>query len=280
MDRAEATGLGVALTAHGVLLAALSIGLAGARLPPLRCDPIQVSFVEDVGLTSAAPAPAQAPPAPGFAPEPGIPEETAPAPPPPVPAPRPVQAPPERPAAPLAAKPVRPAPDPASAKAPPKAAPARTPPPSTASRSAAAQAARGPRLGADFLKGLGRDPSTSRSQAPPAAAMSAEALASIKSVIESQIQPCADRQRDPGPGANQIKVTLNLRLNRDGSLAREPAVVRTAGVTGQNGRYEARVKDLAVAAYVGCSPLHGLPADLYQTSKGGWSNLNMTYHLP
>jgi hypothetical protein len=153
-------------------------------------------------------------------------------------------------------------------------------PQKTAPHAGTAQATHGSRLSSDFLKGIGSDPTPSQSQQAPASVMSAEALAGIQAAIKRQIQPCANRQVNPGPGANQIRVTLNLRLNRDGSLARTPTVVRTAGVTGENSRYEDRVKDLAVAAYVGCSPLRDLPENLYQTPKGGWANFNMTYNLP
>jgi hypothetical protein len=110
--------------------------------------------------------------------------------------------------------------------------------------------------------------------------MSQIQLASIRAAIQRQIQPCADRQVNPGPGANQIQVTLNLKLNPDGSLVGSPAVVRTSGVNDENSRYEKRVADLAIAAYRGCSPLRGLPSELYRTAKGGWSNINMNYKLP
>jgi len=270
MDRAEAAGLGVATTGHLVLLAALMLGFAAVRTPPMRSQPIEVSFVADVGLTAAAPQPVPAPPEQSAAPEAGPPEQAAPQPAetvvPPAPAPEPAPLRPRPRPAPVrpgpapqesaAATPVRPAPAPAQR-------PARRPGP----------------LPLD--PGSWRDPAPSQSQAPPAAAvMSAEALAGIQAAIARQIQPCANRQVDPGPGANQIRVTLNLRLARDGSLAATPSVSRTSGVTAQNGRYEARVKDLAVAAYVGCSPLRGLPDELYRTPKGGWSNINMTYRLP
>jgi hypothetical protein len=106
------------------------------------------------------------------------------------------------------------------------------------------------------------------------------ALSGIKAAITRQIQPCADRQVNPGPGANEIQVTLNIRLNPDGSLAARPTVVRTTGVDDGNSRYEKRVADLAVAAYTGCSPLRDLPDELYRTANGGWSNINMNYKLP
>jgi hypothetical protein len=271
MDRAEQTGLGIALVGHAALFAMLALAATGAKLPPIQTQPIEVTFFDEAGPTSASPTPAAAPPAPSVAPELGTPEEA-------IPQPAETVALPEPARIRLPAPTPLPAPAPARKAAPPpvpqaKAQPKARPP-------AIAQVSRGSRLGSDFLKGIGRDPTASRSQAAPAAALSAQTLAGIRSLIQSQIQPCADRQRDPGPGANQIRVTLNLRLNRDGSLARKPEVVRTVGLTDENSRYESRVKDLAVAAYVGCSPLRDLPAEYYQTPSGGWSNLNMTYRLP
>jgi TonB C terminal len=64
MDRAEAAGFGVAVAGHAALLAALALGLAGARVPPTASEPIEVSFVDEVGLESVAPAPAADAPSP------------------------------------------------------------------------------------------------------------------------------------------------------------------------------------------------------------------------
>jgi hypothetical protein len=104
MDRAEAAGFGVAAAGHLALLAALSLGFAATRLPPARSDPIEVSFVDEVALESAAPlrsapadsppAPTAAPPAPDVQPDPARPEA------PPLglsPDPRPRPAPPAKP---------------------------------------------------------------------------------------------------------------------------------------------------------------------------------------
>ena len=96
--------------------------------------------------------------------------------------------------------------------------------------------------------------------------------------IARQIQPCADRQVDPGPGANQIVTTLNLRLNENGTLASTPTVVRQTGITPENERYAQRVKDLGIAAFKGCSPLK-LPAEYYDTPSGGWNNINFKWKL-
>ena len=96
--------------------------------------------------------------------------------------------------------------------------------------------------------------------------------------IARQIQPCADRQVNPGPGANEIVTVLNLKLNQDGTLAATPRMVRQSGVTGENDRYSQRVVDLGIAAFKGCSPLK-LPAEYYSTPAGGWNNINYNWQL-
>ena len=284
MDRAEATGLGIAVVGHGALLAALTLGLVNAVIPPAMNPPMDVSFVDDIGLQSAVPEPATEAPMASVAPEAGPPEEAAPQPVEtrPEPLPEPVQ---PKPLPKIKAEPQPPkvTPKPAPPKATPKAAPPKALPKAVPSQAKSGQGkaekATGSRLGSDFLKGLGDD-AKSKSNRPTGAVMNAQALAGIQQAIQRQIQPCANRQVDPGPGANEIRVTLNLRLREDGSLARTPTVVRTSGVSDENRRYEERVKDLAIAAYRGCSPLRGLPEDLYQTANGGWSNINMSYKLP
>ncbi|NTS63833.1 cell envelope biogenesis protein TolA [Sphingomonas sp. HHU CXW] len=151
---------------------------------------------------------------------------------------------------------------------------------SGATETAKAERPRGGRLGSDFLKGLSAEPSKARnSDAPPSAArVDGAALAAIQQAIARQIQPCADRQVDPGPGANQIVTTLNLRLNRDGTLSATPTMVRQRGVDEDNERYARRVVDLGIAAFKGCSPLK-LPAEYYATANGGWSNINYNWKL-
>ncbi len=233
------------------------------------------------------PAPAPEPkPAPVLPrPTPPKPAPAKPSPPKPAPAPKPVPKPAPRP---------KPAP-PAAEKAPAKPTPAKQASKASNSASKAPPAAskgsgktptataarpRGGRLGSDFLKGLTAEESKTRdSDAPPSAArVDGKALASIQQAIARQIQPCADRQVDPGPGANQILTVLNLRLNRDGTLAATPTVVRQAGVDDDNRRYARRVVDLGIAAFKGCSPLK-LPAEYYATANGGWSNINYNWKL-
>ena len=64
---------------------------------------------------------------------------------------------------------------------------------------------------------------------PAAAKFDARAKASVAKLIADQIRPCALRQRELGPGANRIQVTLNLQLSPSGRLKRSPTVVRVTG---------------------------------------------------
>jgi outer membrane biosynthesis protein TonB len=311
MERSEKIGLAVAGTGHLILFGLLSVGFLATPNPlKLKQQPMEVSLAKDVALEQTAPEPAIEP-AQSVAPEEGLPEDAAPpAPEEPAPAPEPQPQPapaPPKPAPPKPApkpapapKPVpappkpKPKPAPAAEKAPAKPAPkapakpARTAAPakttaatkgSGSTQTATTQKPRGSRLGADFLKGLSPEPSKSRNPNPPAQRIGAQAAASIGSAIQRQIQPCANRQVTPGPGAERIRVAINLRINRDGSLASRPTVRGHDGVDAENERYVARVDDLAIAAFVGCAPLTGLPKELYDV-PGGWSNFTLRYKLP
>lgn len=317
MQRGEKLALGAAVAGHLVLFGLLSVGFLATPNPEtLAPTPIEVSLAEDVALEQASPAPAEEA-APSIAPEQGPPEDAAPPEPtPPEPAPEPEPKPAPAPAPKPAPRPApRPAPKPAPAPSPvprpkpqpkretpaaePKPAPkpaAKPAPAKPAAREAAKPATtttrgtgksaeatasrpRGSRLGDDFLKGLTDRPTQSRAESAPAAKMGARAAADIGSAILRQVQPCANRQVTPGPGAERIRVAINLRLNRDGSLAARPRVVGHTGVDDENRRYVARVDDLAIATFVGCSPLTGLPDELYDV-QNGWSNFTLRYKLP
>jgi outer membrane biosynthesis protein TonB len=280
MDRADKAGLTVAVAAHILLFGALSLGWL-TRATPLPPPPpaIDVSLVDRVDLKATAPQ-AITPPAQSAAPELGAPEQAPatlpdtvePDPAPPVPQPR--AAPPPKPSAapPQPKKPVA-VQAPEKAKSPPRREAA------AAARSGVGTQARGSALG-DIMKGIGTQPARSTSQAPQAATMSAQAAMDIGSKIKQQVQPCANRQIKPGPGAERIVVAINLKLNRDGSLAANPRVIgQPSGVDDENGRYAERVIDNAIATFKGCSPIRGLPLELYDVPNG-WSNFTLRYKLP
>lgn len=293
MDRSDTAGLAIAVVAHVAAFALLSASFMAAPEPMKSLEtPIDVSLIDEVGLVATAPQ-SSVPPAESRAPDAGPPQDAAPPPPrdaapvpvPPAPQPDPVAPPkpadkarpaltrptPESPQKPAKTPPRREA-SPATLARPSRVASTGTDPASTKSRP------RGSRLGDDFLKGLSDKPSTSRSVAPRAAVIDAKALASIQDAISRQIQPCADRQVNPGPGANEIVTVLNLRLNPDGTLASRPTMVRQTGTDGEAGRYARRVVDLGIAAFEGCAPLR-LPPEFYQTPSGGWNNINYKWQL-
>nr|WP_279614718.1 hypothetical protein [Sphingomicrobium astaxanthinifaciens] len=244
----------MALGLHVALVAALSLNLARHPIPA-EPPAVFVEFVDDVGLEAAAPS--------------QVPQEA-----PQATTPDPID------------EAIPPPPEPEAAPEPPRAEPRPTPPRERATPAPATPRERPRprpratgRLGDDLLAGVREGNSRTgpaETAAPSAPAFSAQAQAGIVQSIRRQIQPCANRQIDPGPGANEIVVTLNLRLDRRGNLIRPPRVTGTTGVTADNQRYEQRVKDLAIAAYQGCSPLTGLPEEFYDR----WKDFDMTYKLP
>lgn len=268
-----------------------------AQAPPAADPPAQSRAPQSGKPQDASPpppelAPQLAPPAPAK-PVPPVPLKPAPVPKPlakPAPQkPEPKAAPelkppPRRPVAPDAKAPAKPQIKPQIKPVPQtKPTPASARPPTTPGNGAKAGATKarptGSRLDDIFKHGLSDAPSASTKVAPPAAAtIDGKALAGIQDAIRRQIQPCADRQVNPGPGANAIVTVLNLRLNRDGTLAGVPSVVRQSGTDSENERYAKRVIDLGIAAFKGCAPLK-LPPEYYQTANGGWGNINYNWQL-
>ncbi|MEO5809203.1 MAG: cell envelope biogenesis protein TolA [Sphingomicrobium sp.] len=257
VDRAELAGTGAAVVFHVALIAALSMSLAHVAVAP-EPPAMEVELVDEVGLAPAAPSTIPTPPPASVAPDVAAADQPLPAPAlvPLPPAPRIVPTPALRATERATARPAAPAP--------------------------ARPAARASRIGNDFLKGIADSPSRSVAPAKPSAAtVSASAMAGIVQAIRRQVQPCADRQVNPGPGASRIRVKMRLMLFPNGRLKGAPQVLSTSGVDDENGRFEERVKDLAVATFVGCAPLTGLPPELYETDSGrGWSDFIMNYNLP
>lgn len=244
MDRAEWTGTGAALLFHVALIGALSMSLASVDSTP-EPPAMEVEFIDEVGLTAAAPQSIAVPPPPSQAPEIGEAE--------------PVEAQP----------PVRPAPTPAPVARP-------TPPkPVAPSR----PAPRVSRIGDDFLKGIGEAPS--RSNAPPrpaAPTFSAEARQSVGNAILRQVQPCADRQPFIGEGANQVRLKVNLKLARSGRLIRPPTILGMSGDSELRAKYGELLEDQVRRIFAECTPLR-LPAELYDTPNGGWNDYTFSYRV-
>ncbi|HWK36854.1 cell envelope biogenesis protein TolA [Sphingomonas sp.] len=310
MQRAEKYGLGIAAAGHILLFGLLSVGFLATPNPlKLESKPIDISLVDAVALEAAAPATTE-PPATSEAPDTGPPEDSPPppeavSPPEPEPAPAPPVAkpeptPPPKPAPVAKPQPPKPTPPPKPAPAkpepakpaPPKPAPAKpapakptpakpTPAPAPAKGGGTDPAAtrpkpRGSLLGDDFRKSLAISPEKGRGEAPRAAAVSAQAVAGLGDAIARQVQPCANRIPNPGPGANQIRSKLRLQMAPDGALAVRPTLMGQTGVNDENQRYAQRVAELATAAIMQCAP-YKLPAELYEN---GWKDIIINYRLP
>ena len=291
MDRAEKAGLGVALAGHIVLFGLLSVGFLATPNPmKLQSDPVEVQFVDEIGLKSAFPEPAKEAPAESVAPEIGIaqdspppaPELAPPAPIEPVPAPPPAPAPKLVPKAPPQPRRAPAPPAPAKAKPAParpsaKAAPSRTDSKAAGSAEAAKpQPRRGSRLGDDFRKGLTAQTSQAKGQTPRAAVVGAQALSSLGAAIARQIRPCYDLGPLGGTAAMDIVVKVRLQPDRAGVVSRSTMeIVGFSGVNGSNSAYQGRMAEVARNAVLNprCSPL-SLPAELYE---GGWQDITLNF---
>lgn len=256
MDRAERTGLGVAVIAHAALFAALSLNLLKPpALPKLDSTPIDVSLVDETALTSSSPAPSPASPAPAPAPmESAAPaEEPAPPPPQPVVKPAPKQAP-----APTPKPVVKPA-----AQQKPAARPQQTVSRPPVRRSG---------LSRSLVEGLEDSPAQGRAVKPSqakatgisAAQMTGAQKASLNSQIYRQLKPFW--KPPSGADAEQLVTFLEVRLNRDGSLAGDPQVIDQKGITDSN-RAQAKLHaERAIQAVRRAAPFD-LPSEYYDAWK-------------
>ena len=267
MDRAEATGFGVAVAGHALLLGVLSLGFANASHPPLTTDSIEVAFVDEIGLRAAVTEASTEEPAEAQAPEVGPPEEAA---------PEPVEAPPEpKPTPPAQPKAAAPEPEPAkkpAKPAPAKPAPKKAPPKKVeASAAGSGKQARASRLGSNILKGLS-DPSSGKAE-EPRAAVSSRNMAGLVQAIREQVKPCYVIPTG-GEGSDSIQTVLRLRFRQDGAVATPPTVAEQNGLTAANRAYAKQMADAAKRAVLRCAPLK-LPADLYE---GGWEDIEFVFN--
>jgi hypothetical protein len=251
MDRAEIAGLGVAAAGHAALLVALSLGFAATRLPVPRSDPIEVELVGEVGLESASPTPAAAPPAPLLAEEPG---------------------PPEMPAAPR----LQPVPQPAPGSPAPSPQPAdRTPPPKAAAAPPRAQPAARPaqsrssgRL-SGLLTGVSEQESDSRSANRPAATAGPAVQASLGAEVRRQLKP--HWKAPTGADAEQLRTEIVIALAESGQVT-DVRIVGTSGQTASNRPQVKLHQEQAVRAVRLASPFR-LPAQYYEA----WKSLRVTF---
>ena len=244
-DRAEWTGIGAALAFHVALIAALSTSLASVKdvaEPPS----MEVELIDEVGLQAAAPTP--------------IAQPASSEPPPPAPA--------------EAIVPPMPR---ASLTPPPPQRPAVQPPRPV--QRAPSQPSRRAGIGDDFLKSFDDDLAPRSGPARLAApTFNAKARMNIGQAIVSQARRCAERQPFIGDGANKIRLTVNLKFNRSGRLARSPSILGSAGDAEDRAKYGQLLEDQVRRIFADCAPFR-LPADLYDTPEGGWKDFTFTYRV-
>lgn len=261
MDRAETTGLGVAVAGHVALLAALTLGFANARLPLIQNDPIEVSFVDETGLESAAPTPSDTPAAPRLAEVEGpVDPETSPpvALPEPAPKPRPDVAEPSPAPAP---KPVlRPRPPKAAAPTPAKAAPRRDSRPRPTGR-----------LDKGLLDAISDRDSDSRSKSPPAKVASAAVQNSLGAEVRRQVKPHWRGNAPTGADAEKLRTILDIRLARSGAVT-DIQIVETTGQTASNRPQVKLHQEKSMRAVKLAAPFK-LPPEYYES----WKSLTISF---
>lgn len=289
LRREEGIGLAVAVALHVAVLAALLIRPPHHAVvqPPER---IEVTISNEVGMTSTSPeprseaAPDRGPQLGEPAPEPAPVPEVAPAPSPlppeprprvietpqPKPAPKPVPVP--KPAAKAAQRP-EPAPK-VPAKAPPTrrssaiddivGKPSRPTAVTPSSKGAAPPKKAGSSSFADAFKSGIPGAKSDTGKGVPAAQVGPQVRSALSGAITRQLKP--HWNPPDGADADQLVTILSFNLNRDGSLAGKPQVVRQLGITAANSAQADRHAEQAIRAVQLASPFN-LPPEYYDAWK-------------
>lgn len=257
LRREESLGLALAVAGHAALFAWM-IWQEPAPPPPPP-ERMTVTISDEVGLTSAAPAP-QVEAAPDKGPEIGE------APPPPAPEPVPVAKP--------APVPPRPVPAPAKVAAKPAAQPVKpaAKQPQIAQKAPTKVAAKAGASSFDdmFSKGIPGAKTQGKAQTPPAPITGA-VRNSLAGEVARQL-----KRRWQGPNGLEIEklaTTVEWSLNPDGTLAGQPRVVAHTGVTDANRSQSKRHQEQALKAVRLSAPFTTLPPQYYTA----WKTLRFTF---
>ena len=249
MDRAEATGFGVAFAGHAALFAVFAFGFAAVKVPQIRNEPIEVAFVDEVGLQSAAPVPSAEAPAPKLAEIEGPPEPAA------APVPQPLPAPPR----------IEPQPQPRAATQMPSARPQPQPKAASAQPKAQPQpkATRPTGRLSGLLNGIGDTPSKSKATTPPASKAGPAVQSSLRAEVRRQLKP--HWTSPTGADAEQLRTELSIWLAPSGAVTRVE-VLRTTGITASNRPQVKLHQEQAVRAVRLAAPFR-LPPEYYENWK-------------
>jgi hypothetical protein len=249
MDRSDHIGLGVSTFLHGLVIAAIALGLFQWTAPKVMMPPsFEVALTDDIGLESRATSHEEAQTAqaqdlgaaePDAAPDQAtIAEE-----------PKPV-------AQPVATPEPKPVPKPQ-----PKADAAKA----TGARGTQPGRPRASMLG-DVLKGLDAPAKSSgtSTETTGTAPLSAEASRALSAEIRRQIKPF---WRAPtGVDADKLVTQLRWRLNPDGTLSAAPALLNQSGKTASNQPQQQLHVEAAIRAVRAAAPFT-LPPDFYDNWK-------------
>ena len=235
----------LAVLAHGALLAWLLLKPAAAVMPPAP-PAMEVTISDSVGLTATAPAPA-AQPAPAEAPQLGKPAEAV--------EPVPVS---------VAVSPPKPLPIKAAAPDPMAKILQSLPKTHAKVTKPAVKPAGASKIGQNFLKGAPLAVAKGTAHSPAAAAIGPAVRSSLAGAISRQLKP----HWEPPDGADddQLATVLTWSLNRDGSLAGDPSVVRQEGITDANRPQARRHAEQAIRAVKLSAPFQ-LPPEYYDAWK-------------
>jgi outer membrane biosynthesis protein TonB len=241
---------------HLLLLAILSLSLARSMQP--LSGPMDMTTVDIIGLSAAAPTVADA-----------LADIGEPAPPTEMPVQEPVEIPPE----PLAPAEPEPAPRPVEDRSAQDILAVEPTPVRERPRREPAQQA----FDAQSIERLIDRAAPARpAPAPGASATGAQRLdartvASLEQAIRSQIAPCWNPPIG-GADVRHMTAVLRIRLNRDGSIAAPPELISQTGATPGNAAYARAFVDTARRAVLRCTPLT-LPPDLY----GWWRDFELNF---
>ncbi len=253
----EARAVGIALLAHVLLLAALSLGWQWSQhslAPADEMVPVEFVDIADAPRVTEAPKPSIK-----AAPQ----ETTAPAEPAP---PQPDTAPPTpTDAVPLPDKKPEPPEKPKPEKAKPESKPLDMSTLSNLIDKALPKSKTKPLDTSSLAKSIA-------AAQPKNATIDPRAAATLAQAIKSQVAPCWN---PPIGGADVRKMTVLIRADfgRDGRLIGVPSVVSQTGVTAGNGDYARAFAETARRAVLRCSPLK-LPADMYDLWKSAIINFD------
>ncbi len=279
IDRREGAGIGVAVIGHVALFALVVWLTSKPKVDPLEIKPgpIEISITDAVGLKSEAPVINREAPAEKRAEMPGPVEPDTP-PPAPQPDPQPIARP--DPTPPKSAPAPAPKPQP---KAAPKKAPTPPRPDSrTQAQTNAAQSKAQPKSAQPQIKpgggrltgildGLTDQQSKGKATTPQAVQMGADVRSSVFGLIRRQVKP---HWRAPtGADVNLLATIVEVRLNKDGSLAGQPRIVEQTGETESNRPQQELHKERALAAIRLAAPFKGLPEEYYD----GWKAFRLSF---